>query len=115
MAERTFLGGVTNTTLHQESDGTLIVEEKQDCEGILEHNKRARNERFSANSPMGTVQEAFNIPMTFVLQWQRECGAQMFSDEHMAFMDRKMQSPEFSGFIAAPKTRDAHIIIKGAR
>ena len=48
MAERLYLGGVTNTVIHAETDGTIHVEEKQDSQGILDHNARRRNERFSS-------------------------------------------------------------------
>ena len=115
MTDRLYLGGVTDTVIHTETDGTVIVEERQDCEDILAHNARSRNHRFSSMSPEGGFQEAYNIPMTFVLKWQRECGAAMLSDEHMAYMDRMIRSPEFKGFNAAPTVRDPRIIIRGAR
>ena len=113
MAERTFLGGFTNTVLHEESDGTIVIEERQDCESILDLNARKRNEQFSA--PTAFAQEAFNVPMVKVLQWQRECGAAMFSDEHMAYMEAQLRLPENAKMSAAPKLRDPRVIIRGAR
>lgn len=112
MTERVYLGGFTNTTLHLEEDGSLTVEEIQDVEPILDQNARKRNERFAGG---GDIQEAFDIPMTLVLRWQRECGHQMLSDGHMAYMNGKLKQPEYAYLTTAPKLRDAHIIIKGAR
>lgn len=113
MAERIYLGGMTDTVIHQEADGTIVVEERQDCQAILDANARKRNERFHAGS--GFAQEAFDIPMTEVLRWQIECGAPMFSAEHMAYMDAKLRMPEFAKLATAPTLRDPHIIVKGSR
>lgn len=115
MAERDYLGGVTDTVLHWESDGTLIVEERQDCTAILDKNARKRNERFDSWSPEGTVREEFDIPVILMDKWQKECGALMFSDEHMAYVDKQLKSPEYAYLTTAPTTRDPHIIITGAR
>lgn len=113
MADRDYLGGFTNTVIHRESDGTVIVEERQDAEPILNRNARKRNERFAGKS--SDFQEEFDIPMVLVLAWQRECGAQMFSEEHMAFMNMKLRSPEFQYLTTAPKMRDPRVLISGAR
>lgn len=114
MTERVFLGGFTNTTLHYESDGTLVVEEKQDCEPILEANQRKRDHRFGRKRG-AVAEEAFDIPMTLALKWQRECGAAMLSDEHMAYMNRQLASPEYAYLGCAPKQRDPHIQMTGLR
>lgn len=114
MTERVYLGGVTNTTLHLENDGTIHVEERQDCEAILEDNQRKRDHRFG--SARGAVaEEAFQIPMTLVLQWQRDCGAAMFSDEHMAYMNRKLSEPEFAKLSTSTTRRDPRIVMTGMR
>jgi hypothetical protein len=115
MADRTYLGGFTNTVLHEESDGTLIVEERQDCQSILDANQRKRDQRFDSWSPGGNFQEAFDVPMVEVLRWQRECGAAMFSEEHMAYMDAKLREPAYAKLATAPRVRDPHIIMRGTR
>lgn len=112
MTERINLGGVTNTTLHQESDGTLIVEEKQDCESILDHNQRRRDHQFGQK---GEFREVANIPMTAYLEECRRAGATMFSKEADAVMERMLQDPKYAKFLAAPSLHDPHIIITGAR
>lgn len=115
MAERDYIGGALNTVLHWESDGTMIAEGRQDCTLILEQNARKRNERFDSYSPEGTVREEAVIPLVMMQQWQQECGAPLYSDEHMAYVDKKLREPEFAYFTVAPKVRDAQVIILGAR
>lgn len=112
MTERIHLGGMTNTTVHIETDGTIHVEEKQDAQAILDRNQQKRDHRFSGS---GDFREAFDIPMVLVKQWQKECGARMLSDEHMAYMNAKLREPEFRYLNSAPPMRDAHVIVKGAR
>lgn len=112
MAERLYLGGFTDTVLHRETDGTVIVEERQDCASILDANHRKREHSFGH---AGEFQEAFDVPMVEVLRWQRECGADLFSDEHMAYMESKLRMPEYKNLTTAPKVRDPHIKIRGAR
>lgn len=113
MAERDYLGGFTNTVIHHEADGSVVVEERQDAEPIIDRANSKRNSRFAGKS--GDFQEEFDVPMVLVLAWQRECGAQMFSDEHMAYMNAKLRSPEYAYLSLAPKLRDPHILITGSR
>jgi hypothetical protein len=115
MAERLYLGGITNTVIHEESDGTMIVEERQDCQSILDQNARLRNERFDSWSPEGTVREEFNIPLILIDKWQKECGESLYSAAFDAYMDKKLREPEFAYLVSAPMRRDPHIIITGAR
>lgn len=115
MADRDYLGGVTNTTLHWEADGTLFIEEKQDAQGILDHNQRGRDHRFSADSPEGTVREVANIPMTVYLDECRKAGVQIFSAEADLVMERILADPQYFKFHSAPSVADPHIIIRGAR
>jgi hypothetical protein len=115
MADKVFLGGVTNTTLHFESDGTMHVEEKQDCEPILDYTHAARNHRFDANVCDGMATHVAEIPMVEMLKWCREAGVQMFSREADFVIEKKLQDPQYAKFLAAPKLRDPHIVMKGKR
>lgn len=114
MSERQFLGGVTNTTIHFEADGTVIVEEKQDCQGILDHNQRSRDHRFDSYSPSGEFQEVANIPMVPYLDKCREIGQAPFAQPDVA-MELMLRDPQYAKFLSAPKTRDPRIRLKGAR
>jgi len=115
MADKEFLGGVTNTTLHMESDGTLHVEEKQDVEPILNYTHAARNHRFSADVMDGMMQHVAEVP--FVV-FQEECqkrGVRPFSPESDIVMELILADPKYAAFRAAPSVRDPRIKIKGLR
>lgn len=114
MGERVNLGGVTNTTLHYEADGSLTVEEKQDCEGILDHNQRGRDHRFDSYSPSGDFQEVANIPMVPYLDKCREIGQTPFASPDIA-MELILRDPQYAKFLSAPKVRDPRIRMKGMR
>jgi hypothetical protein len=114
MTERINLGGVTNTTIHIEQDGTTILEEKQDCQDILDRNQKKRDHRFDSRSPEGFVHEVAEIPMVPYLEMCRKIGQQPFSTPDVA-MELILRDPEFAKFLTAPKLRDPHVIIRGAR
>lgn len=115
MAEREFLGGVTNTTLHVEADGTLHIEEKQDAEPILEYTKAARDHRFDANVCDGMLQHVAEIPMVEYIRWCREAGVRMFSSDADLVVEKKLADPAYAKLRAAPTLRDPHILMRGKR
>lgn len=115
MAEHVFLGGLTNTTLHLESDGTVHIEEKQDCQDILDYTHAARNNRFNASACDGMMAHVAEVPVVILLEWAREAGISMYSAEMSIVMEKKLQDPQYAKLLAAPVLRDPSIIIKGAR
>lgn len=117
MADKIHLGGLTNTTLHIESDGSAFLEEKQDCENILDANAAERNQRFSGLSPGGDFGSVARVPVVELLKWAREAGLgnNIYSREFEPVMEKKLQDPQYAKFLTAPTLRDPHIIIKGAR
>jgi hypothetical protein len=115
MADTLFLGGMTNTKIYEESDGTMIAEESQDCQSILDMNQRKRDHRFSAASPEGFVHEVANIPMVPYLDECRKANVKPFSKEADVVMEAMLANPKYFGFLSAPKVRDPHVIIKGVR
>lgn len=115
MAHSEFLGGVTNTTLHFETDGTLHVEEKQDCEPILDFTHAARNYRFDASTSKRDMRHVAEVPMVEMIRWAREAGVGIFSREMSVILEKKLQDPQYTKFLAAPKQRDPRIIITGLR
>jgi hypothetical protein len=114
MTERINLGGMTNTTVHIETDGTIHVEEKQDCQAILDSNQRKRDHRFDSWSPEGFVQEVAEIPEVEYLKMCRKIGQQPFSTPDIA-MELILRDPEFAKCLTAPKLRDPRIRMRGAR
>lgn len=115
MADRIYVGGVTNTVLHLESDGTIVTEERQDCEGILDYAKAGRDNRFDAESCDGMLRHVAEVPMVEYIAWCREAGVKMFTPEADLVMELKLQSPDNAMMLAAPKVRDARIIMRGVR
>lgn len=117
MADKTFIGGVTNTTIHEEADGTFHIEEIQDVEPIMDFCHAARNHRFSADAVDGMLRHEAEIP--FVI-FQEECKRRgvkpaLGTLESDMVLEAIMADPKYAKFLAAPKTRDSHIIIKGVR
>ncbi len=115
MTERVYLGGVTNTTLHLEEDGTVHVEEKQDAEGILDYAAAGRNNRFDARACDGMFSHEAEIPMTVFVDECRKRGVAPFSKESDMVIELIMADPQYAKFRAAPKVRDPRIIMRGVR
>jgi hypothetical protein len=71
--------------------------------------------RFSAASPEGFVAHVAEVPFVVLQEWAREAGVGLFSNEMSVIMEKKLQDPQYAKFLAAPKLRDPHVIMKGAR
>lgn len=115
MADKEVLGGITNTTLHFESDGTLHVEEKQDAEPILEYTHAARNSRFDSYVCDGMLKHEAEVPAVVFIDECRKRGVRPFSPESDLVMEWIIAQPEYAKFRAAPAVRDPRIILKGSR
>lgn len=117
MADREFIGGVTNTVITTETDGTLYVEESQDVEPILNYTHAARNHRFNADSCDGMLRHEGEIPFTI---FQEECKRRgvvpnIASAEGTMVIEAILADPKYALFRAAPSVRDPHIILRGLR
>jgi hypothetical protein len=119
MAERIHIGGITNSTLHIETDGTMHVEDKLDVQNILDANAAERNQRFSAASPDGDFYGHARIDLVTLHRWADEAGiprTEILNSLEFAYvMEKKLLDPENAKFLIAPKVRDPRVIIKGAR
>ena len=115
MAEREYLGGVTNTTLHFEHDGTMHVEEKQDAEPILDYTHAARNYRFGADACDGMLRHVAEVPMVDYIRWCRAANVPLWSKEADLVMEKQLADPANAKLLAAPKLRDPRIIMRGNR
>ena len=109
------LGGVTNTTLHIESDGVMHVEEKQDCEPILNYAAASRNNRFGANICDGMLRHEAEIPQVVYLAECRRIGVVPFSKEGDQAIENIIRDPMYALFRTAPTQRDPRIVMKGVR
>jgi len=117
MAEREYLGGITNTVIHTETDGTMHVEERQDVEGILHFTDAMRNQRFDPYAAGGMLRHEAEIP--FVI-FQEECRRRgvtpsLGSPEADLVIEAIMADPQYARFRAAPTVRDPRIIMRGSR
>lgn len=115
MAEKVFLGGVTNTTLHIETDGTMHVHDYQDAQKIVDYAAAGRNGRFSADACDGMLRHVAEVPMVEYQKWCREANVAPFSPEADIVLELKLRDADNARMLAAPKTRDPRIIMKGAR
>ena len=119
MAEKFHVGGLTNTTLHFETDGTMHVEDSQDVQNILDANAAERNHRFSAASPEGFAHGHARVDLATLYRWADEANIPrsdiLSSREFSYVMEKKLQDPANANFLIAPKVRDPHIILRGAR
>lgn len=121
MAEQVHLGGVTNTTLHIETDGTMHVEEKVDAAPILDWTKACRDNRFGApDDDFGRYEG--EVPVTEYLKECRKRGM----DHHKAMQTLGtpegdlillsiLYDPQNAKMRAAPVLRDPRIRMKGLR
>lgn len=115
MADKIFIPGAVDAVMHVESDGVIHVEHVQDVEPILDYAHAGRNHRFSGSSPEGSMAHVAEIPAVVLQEWAREAGVGLFSNEMSVIMEKKLQDPAYEKFLAAPKLRDARVIMKGLR
>jgi hypothetical protein len=115
MGEKIFIPGAVDAIMHVETDGEIHVEHVQDVEPILDYTHAARNHRFDANSPEGFVQHYAEVPAVILMEWAREAGVGIFSNEMSVIMEKKLRDPANAKFLAAPKVRDPRVIMKGLR
>lgn len=116
MADRQYLGGVTDTVLHWETDGSVTIEERQDAQPILDHAERLRNGRFSAETACeGLLRHEAEIPVVVYLAECRRIGAQPFTRAADVAIDNLLNDPLYARLRVQPKLTDPHVIVKGAR
>ena len=115
MADKIYVGGITNTVLHMETDGTIIAEERQDTSGILDYTHAARNNRFDATSCDGFLRHEAEIPMTVYIEECKLRNVALFTKEADLVIESIMANPKYAKFRAAPTVRDPRIIMKGMR
>lgn len=115
MTERIFIPGTVDAIMHCETDGEITVEHVQDVEGILDYAKAARDNRYSAMSPEGFVGHVAEVPIVVLMEWAREAGCGLFSNEMSIVMEKKLRDPAYAKLLAAPKLADPRIIMRGLK
>lgn len=95
MADKLFIGGITNTTIVQE-DGKTYVHDVVDAEPALNRVKELSRLNHEHLVRRDEFYEEANIPFTVFQEWCREAGVtDMFGQEAMAIYQKKMQDPYF--------------------
>jgi len=115
MSEKVFLGGVTNTTMHLETDGTIHLQDTVDAEPILDFAAAGRDHRFSADACDGMLRHVAEVPMPEYMKWCAEAKVQPFTPAADIVMELKLRDPDNARMLAAPKVRDPRIIMRGKR
>lgn len=115
MADKFVIPGAVTAVMHLETDGVLHVEHVQDVEPILDYTAAGRNNRFDALSPEGFVAHEAEIPFVVLMDWAKEAGVGVLSNEMSFIVEKKLQDPQYAKFLAAPKLRDPHVIMRGLR
>lgn len=80
---------------HDVANDSITVAHRQDVSGIIEANKKARNE--ASGRKAGELQQVANIPNIVVLQWMKE-GINVMAPnrEDQKRMKKKLNSPEWA-------------------
>ena len=115
MTERIFIPGTVDAVMHVETDGEITVEHVQDVEPILDYTHAARNHRYSGMSPEGFVGHVAEVPVVVLMEWAKEAGCGLFSNEMSVVMEKKLQDPAYAYLLAAPKLNDPRIIMRGLK
>tara|TARA_R100001509_G_C4826827_1_gene201831 strand:+ start:665 stop:949 length:285 start_codon:yes stop_codon:yes gene_type:complete len=87
---------VLDTSYHTEDD-KLIIRRSQDVQRILDFNKERNIDGHNRNSDMRL---AGSIPFVVAEMWSKECGANIGSQEFLAYVKKKLLSGDFSKLVA---------------
>jgi hypothetical protein len=80
---------------HDQNEDKLVIAHTQDVSGILERNKRAREE--SESRRMGDMERVACIPDIVVLEWMKEgINVMAPNKEDLKRMKKKLNSPEYA-------------------
>lgn len=81
--------------IHDKSDDKLHISHSQDVSGVLEANKRAREQ--AEGRKMGEMQRVASIPNVVAIQWIQEgINVMAPNKEDLRRMKLKLNSPEYA-------------------
>lgn len=76
-------------------DKTIIIEE-QDCQPILDFNKRQYNDGYTRDHGMkNDMVKVGTIPMNVIMKWKNELGIDVFNKNHMPKVLKLLNDPEW--------------------
>ncbi len=80
---------------HDQNEDKLVIAHTQDVSGILESNKRAREE--AEGRKMGDMQRVASIPSVVAMEWMKEgINVMAPNKEDLKRMKKKLNSPEYA-------------------
>jgi hypothetical protein len=89
------LSEVKANIIHDKSDDKLHISHSQDVSGVLEANKRAREQ--AEGRKMGEMQRVASIPNVVAIQWIQEgINVMAPNKEDLRRMKLKLNSPEYA-------------------
>lgn len=81
--------------IHDKSDDKLHISHSQDVSGVLEANKKAREQ--AEGRRMGEMQRVASIPNVIAIQWMQEgINVMAPNKDDLKRMKKKLNSPEFA-------------------
>ena len=81
--------------IHDKSDDKLHISHSQDVSGVLEANKKAREQ--AEGRRMGEMQRVASIPNVIAIQWMQEgINVMAPNKDNLKRMKKKLNSPEFA-------------------
>lgn len=86
--------GIKTFHEYDHSSGKTYISQEQDCESILEHNKRAQNSRSSIDKK-GDYYHFARVPLTVVMKWKQDYNIDVFNDDDMPKVERLLASNEY--------------------
>jgi hypothetical protein len=96
MAIKTHLGGITNTQLIQESDGTTHILDVVDAKPAMDYVEQVNKGLAEKMSVREEFSLEYVIPLTLVQEWCKEAGVGVFDKEANFVIEKKMQDPYYS-------------------
>ena len=86
---------------HWDEEGVFHIENRQDVQPILEHNKALLNSGEDGYSPDRFLRRVASIPNVVYLQWMKE-GIDACNPDHWPAVARKLNDPEWRYLRTAP-------------
>lgn len=95
--------GIREYVDYDEATDGLILRTEQDCEGILDLNKDSQNDSSEGwRGEDNSMWRVASIPLVLIQKWLQEDGIDVFNQDHMPAVLRKLNDPEYRYLKCAP-------------
>lgn len=95
--QKDFVGALETVYHWDEHTQEIHVERCYDAEPLLEKIKRLRSLGFSGHNSDRSMRALSEVPLTLLEQWRAE-GVDFLNPDHSAEIERRLRSPDLSGF-----------------